>query len=142
MSVRTPSSGDVPFCLDSLVDERVVVLKAGTDALFCERSPDGALKDSLTIIGPELEVGGVRGVRLLGLVYDRRIGEVQDGSVARLFSGEHQSWSRTFAGVTGEREGLTAKAPLMWASDPVKRSAGSFLRRASTTIDQSFLWLL
>lgn len=62
----------------------MIMLQTGANALLRERGPDRALEDTLAVIGPQLEVGCVRGVRLLGLVDDGGVGKVQDRSVTGL----------------------------------------------------------
>ena len=60
-----PLLGDVPLVLDALVDDGVVVLEVGTEALGLEGHPQGVLVHGRRVLGPGGEVVGVEGKLLL-----------------------------------------------------------------------------
>lgn len=73
LRIQLPVLVDAPRRLHLLVDERVVVLQVGAEALGLQRRPHGQLRHAVALHGPGREAVRVDGVRVLDLL-DRGAG--------------------------------------------------------------------
>ena len=56
LGTELPLLGDLPLLLSTLVDNGVVVLEVGAEALSLERNPGGVLVHGRCVLGPVAEV--------------------------------------------------------------------------------------
>lgn len=70
LGLQLPVGGDLPLGGDAVVDERVVVLEVGAQALGLERGPDSVLQHGVRMGRPEGEAIGIDGELLLHAVDD------------------------------------------------------------------------
>lgn len=70
LRAELPAGGDVPGLGDLGVDQGVVVLEVGAEALDLERAPDGVLQHGAALGGPDREVLSVEGDVLLEALDD------------------------------------------------------------------------
>ena len=69
LSVKLPAGGQLPLARNALVDQRVVVLKVGTEALELEGSPGKVLLDGVALGSPTVELLSV-GLELVLVLMD------------------------------------------------------------------------
>lgn len=84
---QLPVGGDVPLGGDALVDEGVVVLQVGAEALSLEGGPGGVLQDGGAVLGPDGEAVLVEGELLLHAGDDGGVDEEEDGAGGGLEAG-------------------------------------------------------
>lgn len=65
LSIQSPSSGDLPGGSNLLINQRVVVLQVGAQALELQRSPDEQLLHAQRVDSPGREAVGVQGKFIL-----------------------------------------------------------------------------
>lgn len=81
---QLPVGGDFPLGGDALVDEGVVMLEVGAEALGLEGGPGGELQDGGAVLGPGREAVLVEGELLLHGADDGGVDEEEDGAGAGL----------------------------------------------------------
>lgn len=84
---QLPVGGDLPLGGDALVDEGVVVLQVGAEALGLEGGPGGVLQDGGAVLGPDREAVLVEGELLLHAADDGGVDEEEDGAGGGLEAG-------------------------------------------------------
>lgn len=78
LGVELPVLGDVPGLLHASVDQRVVVLQVGAEALSHQSGPGDVLGHTLGADGPEGEIFRVEGVLVLHALDDGAGDEEED----------------------------------------------------------------
>lgn len=82
LGLEAPLLGDVPVRLDLLVDDGVVVLQVGAEALGLERDPQGVLVHGARVLAPLGELVGVEREAVLEVVDGVGVFEEEDSAVA------------------------------------------------------------
>ena len=84
LSAELPLKRHLPVLLDLLVDNRVVVLQVGTEALGLEGDPEGVLVDGGCVLGPVAKVVGVLRESLAKGLYGLGVFEEEDLEMKRI----------------------------------------------------------
>lgn len=80
LSIQSPRLGELPSLSNLVVDERVVMLQVGAEAISLKGSPDQALVHGSRLRGPVGEFIGIEGKLLLELLGGVFFGEEQNGA--------------------------------------------------------------
>lgn len=98
LGAQLPLLGDVPLVLDLAVDDGVVVLQVGAEALGLEAGPQGELVHGGRVLGPDGEVVGVDGELALEVLDGGGVLEeedLQEATSARFLSKKTERGPRT-----------------------------------------------